>query len=113
MVAYTPERGDIVWMSFDPQVGHEHAGLRPAVILSPAAYNARVGLALMCPITSKSKGFLFEVPIPESLSEYVSGVILSDQVKSFDWRARRAQYIAALPGETLAVVTAKLLAILE
>ena len=113
MVGYTPDRGDIVWMSFDPQMGHEQSGVRPAVILSPIAYNARVGLALMCPITSKSKGFLFEVAIPESLSDYVTGVVLSDQVKSFDWRARRAEYIVRLPDETLALVTAKLLAILD
>lgn len=92
---YVPQRGDIVWLSFHPQAGHEQAGRRPALVLSPAVYNAKVGLALFCPITSRVKGYPFEVVIPSGLA--VSGVVLSDQVKSLDWRARRAEFAGQLP----------------
>ena len=85
-VAYVPERGDAVWISLDPQAGHEQAGRRPALVLSPAAYNGRVGLALLCPITNQAKGYPFEVPLPEGLP--VTGVVGADQVKSLDWRAQ-------------------------
>jgi mRNA interferase MazF len=91
---FVPERGDLIWMSFDPQAGHEQAGRRPALALSPSAYNRKVGLGIFCPITSQSKGYPFEIPLPEGLP--VTGVILSDQVKSLDWKARRAQLIAVL-----------------
>jgi len=91
----TPDRGDIVWITLAPQTGHEQAGRRPGVVLSPAAYNAKVGLALMCPITSRIKGYLFEVILLAGLP--VTGAVLSDQVKSLDWRARRAEGICALP----------------
>lgn len=84
-----PDRGDVVWLEFNPQKGHEQSGRRPAVVLSPAAYNAKVGLALVCPITSQVKGYPFEVALPERGK--VAGVILADQVKSIDWRARRAK----------------------
>jgi mRNA interferase MazF len=94
-MAYVPERGDLVWLTFNPQAGHEQSGRRPALVLSPAAYNGRVGLALCCPITSQVKGYPFEVAIPQGLS--VSGVILADQVKSLDWRVREAEKITALP----------------
>ncbi|HEY2154589.1 MAG TPA: endoribonuclease MazF [Isosphaeraceae bacterium] len=90
-----PERGDAVWISMDPQAGREQAGRRPAVVLSPAAYNRKVGLALCCPITSQIKGYTFEVPIPPGLG--VGGVVLADRVKSLDWRARRAEKICDLP----------------
>lgn len=93
--AYAPERGDVVWITLNPQAGHEQAGRRPALVLSPAAYNAKVGLALLCPITTQVKGYPFEVPLPPGGT--VSGVILSDQVKSLDWRARDASFIEALP----------------
>ena len=86
---YVPQRGDIVWLSFQPQTGREQAGRRPALVLSPAAYNAKVGLGLFCPITSRVKGYPFEVAIPPGLA--VSGVVLADQVRSLDWRARRAE----------------------
>ncbi len=79
---YIPDRGDIVWLSFDPQKGHEQSGRRPALILSPMSYNARVGLAICCPITSQVKGYPFEVNIPEGTP--LQGVILSDQIKSLD-----------------------------
>ena len=93
--AYVPERGDVVWLTFDPQAGHEQAGRRPAVVVSPRAYNGKVGLALFCPVTGKRKGYPYEVEIPPALT--IGGVILSDQLKSLDWRARKAQYICRLP----------------
>jgi len=108
---YVPGRGDIVWLSFDPQAGHEQAGRRPAVVLSPVGYNEKVGLALVCPITSQVKGYPFEVAIPPGLP--VSGVILADQVKSLDWRARRAERIAVLPPATVAEALRKLRALLR
>src|SRR5437762_13948374 len=89
--AYVPERGDAVWLTLDPQAGHEQAGRRPALVLSPAAYNGRVGLALCCPITNQAKGYPFEVALPDGLA--VSGVVLADQVKSLDWRAWRVPRI--------------------
>ncbi len=102
----TPKRGDVVWLSFNPQAGHEQAGRRPAVVLSPEAYNARTGLALFCPVTSQVKGYPFEVAIPDN--ERVSGVILADQVKSLDWRVRQAEWIISLPAHTVEEVLAKL-----
>ena len=93
--AYVPDRGDLVWMSFDPQAGREHAGRRPGLVLSPRAYNARVGLALLCPVTSQIKGYPFEVALPDGLR--VGGVVLSDQVGSLDWRARKAEFIDRAP----------------
>lgn len=101
-----PDRGDIVWLSFTPQAGHEQAGRRPAVVLSPAAYNGKVGLAVLCPITSRAKGYPFEVSIPDGLP--VGGVVLSDQVKSLDWRARKAELAGRLPGHVVAEILEKL-----
>jgi mRNA interferase MazF len=89
---YAPERGDLVWLHFSPQAGHEQAGRRPALVISPRLYNRRVGLALFCPVTSQVKGYPYEVALPSSLA--VAGVVLSDQVKSLDWRARKAKRIA-------------------
>ena len=100
-----PERGDAVWIDFDPQSGREQAGRRPAVVLSPAAYNGKVGLALLCPITSRVKGYPFEVAVPPGFG--VAGVILADQVKSMDWRKRSTTVIGALPSETVAAVLRK------
>jgi len=97
-----PDRGDAVWIDFDPQAGREQAGRRPAVVLSPAAYNGRVGLALLCPITGRAKGYPFEVDVPEGLG--LVGVVLADQVKSLDWRRRNAAVIGALPHDTVATV---------
>jgi mRNA interferase MazF len=105
-VAYVPERGDVVWISLNPQAGHEQAGRRPAAVLSPAAYNGKVGLAILCPITGRAKGYPFEVLVPEGLG--VSGAILADQVKSLDWKARRAELICALPAATVTEVLQKL-----
>ncbi len=107
---YVPRRGDIVWLSFTPQAGHEQAGRRPALVLSPSAYNGKVGLALFCPITSQVKGYPFEVAIPPGGS--VRGVVLSDRVKSLDWRARRAEFAHRLPGPEVAEVFAKVSALL-
>jgi mRNA interferase MazF len=103
---YVPERGDLVWLTFDPQAGREQAGRRPALVLSPAPYNRRASLALVCPITNQAKGYPFEVALPEELS--ISGVVLADHVKSADWAARRAQFAAKAPSEVIAEVTAKL-----
>ena len=98
-MARIPERGDVVRISMNPQAGHEQAGRRPAVVLSPAAYNGKVGLAILCPITNQMKGYPFEVSIPADLP--VTGVVLSDQAKSLDWRARKAEFMCSLPSETI------------
>ena len=100
--AFVPERGDIVWLTFDPQAGHEQAGRRPAVVLSPAVYNAKSGLALFAPVTSQVKGYPFEVILPEGLG--VSGAVLADHIKNLDWRARKAELISRLPAEAVAQV---------
>ncbi len=105
-MAKVPDRGDAVWIDFNPQSGHEQAGRRPALIISPAAYNGKVGLAIMCPITSRRKGYPFEVQIPDGYP--VSGVVLADQVKSLDWRARDAEVIQRLPQVVTNEVLAKL-----
>lgn len=101
-----PDRGDLVWITLTPQAGHEQAGRRPAVVLSPAAYNDRVGLALLCPVTSRVKGYPFEVQLPEGLP--LRGVVLADQVKSLDWRARSAEVVGRLPETTTAEILQKL-----
>jgi mRNA interferase MazF len=103
---YVPERGDAVWITLDPQAGHEQAGRRPALVLSPAAYNRRVGLALMCSITGQVKGYPFEVAMPEGLA--VAGVVLADQVKNLDWRARKSARICAVPEEVVTLVVRRL-----
>ena len=103
---YVPDRGDAVWLTFDPHAGHEQAGRRPAVVVSPKRYNSRSGLALFCPITSQIKGYPFEVVLPGELP--VTGAVLSDQVRSLDWRARKAARICALPAATIEEVAGKL-----
>jgi mRNA interferase MazF len=103
---YIPDRGDIIWITLRPQAGHEQAGRRPALVLSPREYNGKVGLSLLCPITSQVKGYPFEVVIPDRLP--VRGVILSDQVKSLDWRARMADFICDLPQSSFSEVLTKL-----
>jgi mRNA interferase MazF len=103
---YVPNRGDAVWISFDPRVGHEQAGRRPAVVLSPEAYNGKVGLAILCPITNQVKGYPFEVVIPPDCK--VGGVVLADQAKSLDWRVRKAKFICILPKEIILEVLDKL-----
>lgn len=108
---YVPNRGDVVWINMNPQVGHEQAGRRPAVVMSPAAYNGKVGLALLCPVTSQVKGYPFEVSVPEGLP--VSGAVLSDQVKSLDWRARRAERLCVLPESVTIEVLRRMNALLQ
>lgn len=107
---YVPRRGDVVWISLNPQAGHEQAGRRPALVLSPATYNGKVGLVILCPVTTQIKGYPFEVLIPDGLA--ARGVILADQVKSLDWRARKAELMCTLPSETVAEVLGKLGALL-
>lgn len=108
---YRPDSGDLVWLTFDPQAGREQAGRRPAIVLSAAQYNGRTGLALACPITSRSKGYPFEVALPAGCG--VSGVILVDQVKSVDWQVRQIELAGHCPRETADVVRAKLVALIE
>ena len=109
--AYVPDRGDVVWLAFTPQAGREQAGRRPAVVLTPARYNGKAGLAICCPITSQVKGYPFEVTLPAGLP--VSGVILADQVKSLDWRSRRATLIARLSDDVMEGLRLKLAALLQ
>jgi mRNA interferase MazF len=92
---YVPDRGDVVRINFDPQIGHEQKGRRPALVISPRAYNQKVGLGIFCPITEEAKGYPFEVAIPKRPD--VRGVILSDQIKSLDWVARNTEKICTLP----------------
>ena len=109
-MAYVPEQGHAIWFTFDPQAGREQAGRRPAIVLTSAAYNRKTGLVLVCPVTSRAKGYPFEVPFPAGLP--ISGVILADHVKSADWRARQAVFICDLPPPILLDVIAKLSALL-
>lgn len=108
--SYCPRRGDVVWLSFVPQAGHEQAGRRPALTLSPESYNRKVGLGIFCPITSQVKGYPFEVALPEG--QKVSGVVLSDQVKSLDWSARKAEFCCRISEDATAEVLEKLGALL-
>ncbi len=103
---YIPQCGDVVWITLNPQTGHEQAGRRPAVVLSPRSYNGKTGLAILCPITNHVKGYPFEVCIPAGLP--AAGVILSDQIKNLDWRIRNAELICTLPDETIFEILQKL-----
>lgn len=105
-MAFTLKRGDVVWLSFNPQAGHEQAGRRPALIISPEIYNIKTGLCLCVPITSQVKNLPFEVAIPSGLP--VSGVVLSDHIKSLDWQSRNADYICSIDEETVTTVIEKL-----
>lgn len=102
--AYVPDAGDIVWINFDPQAGHEQAGHRPAVVLSPAAYNTKTSLMLCCPMTTHIKNYPFEVLIAGS----ARSAVLADQIKSLDWRRRRAKRKGAVSPAELAEVRAKI-----
>ncbi len=103
---YVPEAGDLVWLTFDPQAGREQAGRRPALVLSPKVYNAKSGLALVCPVSSQVKGYPFEVSIPPGFD--AGGVILADHVRSVDWKARRAEKLGRCAAETMEEVRARL-----
>ena len=106
MTAFVPDAGDLIWLTFDPQAGHEQAGRRPALVLSPKPYNHKAGLALVCPVTNQMKGYPFEVPAPHDCG--VTGVFLADHVKSLDWKARQAERIGHVPQSTLNDVLARL-----
>ncbi len=104
--SYVPKRGDAVWLNFSPQIGHEQKGRLPAIVISPEKYNEKVGLLLACPITTRIKHYPFEIIIPQGCD--VSGAILSDQVKSVDWRARDAEFICEVQEEAVDEVLRKL-----
>ena len=103
---YVPDAGDLIWLTFDPQVGHEQRGRRPALILSPRVYNSKARLAIACPITSHAKGYPFEVPLPPEGK--IAGVILADHVKNLDWQARRAVFEAKAPADVITDVRERL-----
>ena len=103
---YIPERGDIVWLDFDPQTGHEQAGRRPALVISPFSYNRKVKLAVFCPITNQEKGFPFEVKLPKNLK--AKGVVLADQIKNLDWQQRNVEFFCKVPEEVLEEVFEKI-----
>ena len=108
---YIPQRGDVIWITLNPQAGHEQSGRRPAIVLSPQSYNRKVGLAIVCPITNQVKGYPFEALLPAGLP--VTGAVLSDQVKSLDWNTRKAELICSLPDETIAEILQKLVTLLS
>ena len=105
-VRFVPERGDIVWLNFNPHSGHEQAGKRPAIVLSPKKYNEKTGLDLFCPITSQIKGYPFEVKLPEKCE--IQGVVISDQIKSLDWKSINIEFITKAPAVVLKEVLSKL-----
>ncbi len=109
MASYVPEAGDVVWLQFDPQAGHEQAGHRPALVLSPARYNAQRGMMICCAMTSRIKNYAFEVVVTET----PPSVVLADQLKSLDWRARGAVHKGAVTPQVLADVQAKVKALLR
>lgn len=98
MVSYAPEKGDIVWLNFSPNRGHEQSGVRPALVLSPLKYNLKNGLMVACPITSKVKGYPFEVRIK---AKKINGVVIADQVKNLDWKARKVSFAEKAPGSSV------------
>ena len=104
--SYVPNAGDLVWLTFDPQAGHEQRGRRSALIVSPRAYNAKARLAIACPIMSHAKGYPFEVALPDD--GRVTGVVLADHVKNLDWNARRVKFAATAPVEVLTDVRERL-----
>ncbi len=109
-VFYVPERGDIIWISLSPSEAQGRSERRPAVVLSPQAYNARVGLAVVCPVSARIKGYPFEVPLPSGLP--VEGAILADQAESLDWRVHRAEWICSLSLEVVQETLGKLRALI-
>ncbi len=111
VASYVPDSGDIVWLNFDPQAGHEQAGHRPAVVLSPKAYNGRTGLCLVVPVTNQAKGYPFELPLPASSK--ATGVVLCDQMRSLDWKARAATLKEAAGQDFAREVLARFLPLVE
>ena len=106
-----PNRGEVIWINLNPQAGHEQAGHRPALVLSPKAYNRKTGLALMCPITNQAKGYPFEVSLPAGSG--ATGVVLADQLRSLDWRARKATRKGVVPQPIVDEVIAKAITLLQ
>jgi mRNA interferase MazF len=104
--AYVPDAGDLVWLTFDPQAGHEQRGRRPALVLSPRSYNVKARLALACPITGHAKGYPFEVPLPQG--GRISGVVLADHIKNLDWQAREIAFEAKAPPDVVTEVRERL-----
>ena len=111
MSDYIPHRGDVVWIDMQPQAGHEQSGRRPAIVLSPKSYNGKVGLALFCPVTNQIKGYPFETIIPSGLK--VTGAVLSDQVKSLDWKIRDAKFYDKVPESVVLEIFKKLATLLR
>ncbi len=111
MAAYQPERGDFIYLDFNPQAGSEQAGRRPALVLSPLAYNIATGLVFVCPVTNQIKGGAFEVPVPPGAT--VTGAVLSDHLRSVDWIARNADFHSAAPQDLVLEVLARIEAILR
>ena len=107
---YVPDAGDIVWLDFDPQAGHEQAGRRPALVLSPALYNGKTGIMVCCPLSTRAKGYPFVVP---AVVDRLECAVLSDQVRSLDWRARKARRKAIADADVVLHVRAKIKALLE
>ena len=107
---YVPDRGDLIWLEFDPQAGREQAGHRPGLILSPKSYNEKAGPALCCPITNQEKGYPFEVQLDDGLP--VTGVVLADHLRSVDWRIRKAHRVGEAPPSLVQKVAAKLITLL-
>ena len=108
--AYVPDRGDIVWLDFNPQSGHEQMGRRPALVLSYKRYNEKVGSGIFCPITSKEKGYPFEV---KTMGKKIYGCVLSDQIKNLDWRVRNIEFIEKIKDAVLDEVVEKVKVIIE
>lgn len=108
---YVPDRGDVVWCDFSPRVGREQSGVRPAIVVSPIKYNSLTGLAICCPITSKVKGYGFEVELSES--SQIQGVVLADHIKSLDWRVRSLRFIERASEATISDVIAKSITLLQ
>ena len=109
-VKYIPDRGDMVWLDFNPQLGHEQRGRRPALVLSYKTYNEKIGLAVFCPITSKEKGYPFEVKVERTK---INGCVLSDQIKSLDWKVRNIEFIERIGDELLEEVLMKFRTLIE
>jgi mRNA interferase MazF len=97
--AYVPDRGDVVWLDFTPQAGHEQSGRRPALVLSPAIYNGKSGMAICCPITNQAKGYPFEIAVVPEAGHKVTGQVLADQVRALDWKARNAKKFAEVTAQ--------------
>jgi len=103
--SFVPDKGDLVWLNFTPQSGHEQSGRRPAVVISPSEYNGKTGLGIFCPLSSKEKGYPFEVKIK---NDRISGVVLSDHLKSLDWETRKAELISKVTENELGEILEKI-----